>query len=111
MNIRNRALKELKRTFEQKLRNIQETSKSILSRLDAHVKEPRRDLKSMAPIVIPAVIIRIYKKCQDFTPKEKNALDDEKPEEKADEKEFKETNEDEEEVQNKKNEPEPVNCS
>jgi len=52
------------------------------------VIEPRKDLKSLAPIVVPAVIVRIYKKCYDFQPNEKNKVDDEKPEEKPDEKEF-----------------------
>ncbi len=65
-DIRNKALKELKRTIDQKLKNISETSKSVLSRLDSHVKEPRRDLKSMTPMVIPSVIVRIFKKCHSF---------------------------------------------
>jgi hypothetical protein len=62
------------------------------------VKEPRRDLKSLAPMVVPAVIVRIYKKCFDFQPTGKNPFDDEKPEEKPDEKEFEDSDEKEEEV-------------
>ena len=69
-DIRNKALKELKRTIDQKLKNISETSKSVLSRLNAHVKEPRRDLKSMNPMVIPSVIVRMFKKCYVFEKKE-----------------------------------------
>jgi hypothetical protein len=52
----------------------------------------------MAPMVVPAVIVRIYKKCYDFQPIGKNQFDDEKPEKKPDEKEFKDTEEKEEEI-------------
>ncbi len=49
-------------------------------------------------MVVPAVIVRIYKKCFDFQPTGKNPFDDEKPEEKPDEKEFEDSDEKEEEV-------------
>lgn len=68
MDIRNKAIKELKRTIEGKLKNIMETSKSILNRLDAHVIDPRRDIKSITPMVIPAILIRFYKKCHEHDP-------------------------------------------
>ena len=76
-----------------------ETSKSILSRLDAHVKEPRRDLKSMTPMVVPAVIVRMYKMCHVFKVKEKNMFEEQV--EVVDEKEFQEEGDPEDEEVNK----------